>query len=78
MTEQKLRDKIIEVLKESRKKWEIITPSIGILDEPRIDIKISKIADELIAAGLTFDEEYKKLYEKGIDDYDYLEENANK
>ena len=59
MTEQELRDKIIDILKESRKRWEIIIPSIGILDEPRIDIKISKIADALIAAGLTFDSEWK-------------------
>ena len=52
MNEQELKDKIIAVLKESRKKWEIITPSIGILDEPRVDIEIGKLADALIAAEI--------------------------
>lgn len=52
MTEQELREKIVEVLKKSREEWEIITPSIGILDEPRVDIEIDKLADALIAAGI--------------------------
>lgn len=51
MTEQETREKIVEVLKKSREEWEIITPSIGILDEPRVDIEIDKLADALIAAG---------------------------
>lgn len=52
MTEQEMREKIVEVLKKSREEWEIITPSIGILDEPRVDIEIDKLADALIAAGI--------------------------
>ena len=52
MTEQETREKIVEVLKKSREEWEIITPSIGILDEPRVDIEIDKLADALIAAGI--------------------------
>ena len=52
MTEQEMREKIVKVLKKSREEWEIITPSIGILDEPRVDIEIDKLADALIAAGI--------------------------
>lgn len=59
MTEQETREKIVEVLKKSREEWEIITPSIGILDEPRVDIEIDKLADALIAAGLGFKDKHR-------------------
>lgn len=60
MTEQETREKIVEVLKKSREEWEIITPSIGILDEPRVDIEIDNLADALISAGIGDVSELKK------------------
>lgn len=62
MTEQELRDKIVEVLTDAMKPIEYggdreHAPEVHYPTE-------EEIADALIAAGLTFDGEYKKLYEE--------------
>ena len=76
MTNEELKKKIVEVLKKSREEWEIITPSIGILDEPRVDIEIDKLADALIAAGIGDLSEYKHRADKAERALHILAKNA--
>ena len=63
MTEQELKDKIVEVLDKNKSKWLEVNEPLSGYGEPYIEIHRDKLANALIAAGLTFDGEYKKLYE---------------
>ena len=64
MTEQELKTKIVEVLDENENEWLEVNEPLGGYGEPYIEIHRDKLAEVFIAAGFTFDGEYKKLYEE--------------
>ena len=64
MTEQELKTKIVEVLDENENEWLEVNEPLGGYGEPYIEIHRDKLAEVFIAAGFTFDGEYKKLKKK--------------